>query len=70
MKYPIGTVYKQTGKRGDVCTVIDFLTTRNLAGEVVSERYVSTHLFMGQLMTNNDVPAASIARGLQFIPQE
>ena len=65
MTYEIGTKFKPIGKRGDICTVTDMLTTRNMAGEIVDVRYVATHLFMGQTMTNRDVCAATIARGIE-----
>jgi len=43
-------------------------TTRNLAGEVVQVRYVATHQFLGQTVTNRDVCASTIARGLISTP--
>lgn len=64
MKYPIGTKFKTRGKAPRVCTVVDYHTTTNLAGEVVKERYVATHEFMGQIVTDYDVCAVTIARGL------
>lgn len=66
--YPVGTKFKPIGKRGDICTVTDMLTTRNLAGEIVQVRYVATHLFMGQTVINRDVCAATIARGIANLP--
>lgn len=63
MKFPVGTKFSPTGK-DYVCTVTDFLVTRNLAGEVVRTRYVATHEFCGQLLTNNDIGETTIARGL------
>lgn len=63
--YPVGTQFVPNGnKRKDICTVTDFLVTRNLAGEIVRERYVATHIFMGQTVTDHDVVATTIARGL------
>ena len=64
MKYPIGTQYRTRGKAPRLCTVVDYHTTTNLAGEIVRERYVSTHQFAGQTVTNSDVVAVTIARGL------
>jgi hypothetical protein len=61
--YPIGTTFKPLGKNQSVCTVVDRLTTYNLAGEVRSVRYVATHGFCGQTITNSDVASATIARG-------
>jgi hypothetical protein len=69
-RYPVGTLFKPLGKNQSVCTVCDFLTTRNLAGEIVAEVYVSTHLFLGQEVKNYSVAAATIARGLISIPAE
>lgn len=62
--YPIGTQYKTRGKHPNVCTVTDVLKTYNSKGELVKTRYVSVHRFMGQTVTNHDVPGASIAMGL------
>ena len=66
MKHPIGTKYAtKTKQRGiDIHTVIDFLITTNIKGEVVFERYVTTHVFCGQLVKNFDVCAVTIARGI------
>jgi hypothetical protein len=62
--YPIGTQYKTMGKRADICTITDILKTYNSKGELVKTYYVSTHDFCGQAVTNYEVPAVSIARGL------
>lgn len=64
MKYPVGTKFKTRGKAPRTCTVVDYLTTTNLAGEVVKVRYVATHEFMGQTITDRDVVATTIALGL------
>lgn len=64
MKYAIGTKFKTRGKRQDICEVVDVLKTYNSAGELVSVRYVATHDFMGQKVTNRDVVATTIAMGL------
>jgi hypothetical protein len=66
MKYPVGTKFQTGGKRKDVCTVTDMITTTNLAGEIVQVRYVATHKFMGQTLTDN-VPAVTIARGIEYL---
>jgi hypothetical protein len=63
-RFPIGTQYLSSGKRKDVCTVIDILKTYNSAGELVKIRYVATHLFMGQLVADYDVVDTTIARNL------
>ena len=67
-KDPSGTRYTRRHKRKDICTVIDRLTTTNDAGEVVSLRYVSTHVFLGQIVKNIDVVEASIAMGNPILP--
>jgi len=62
--YPIGTKFTPIGKHATECTVTDMLTTRNLAGEIVSIRYVATHIFMGQTVTDRNVIPTTIARGI------
>ena len=55
-------------KRGDkqkhVRTVTDCHKTYNLAGELVKTRYVATHEFCGQLMTESDLVQPTICIGL------
>lgn len=63
-KYPIGTTYRQRKNPTRECTVVDQLTTLNSQGEVVSIRYVATHEFMGQLVTDRDVVETSITMGV------
>lgn len=62
--YPIGTEFVTRGKHPLLCEVVDFHVTRNLAGEIVRERYVATHQFCGQTVTDYEVVAVTIARGL------
>jgi hypothetical protein len=62
--FKVGTTFKPLGKNQQVHTVTDILTTRNLAGELVQIRYVSTHAFCGQVVTNRDVVEPTISRGL------
>lgn len=62
--YPIGTRYQTQGKYPRLCTVVDVWKTYNAVGELVHTRYVSTHEFVGQLVTERDVVATTIARGL------
>lgn len=64
MKYPVGTKYVKNNKRKDVCTVVDFHTTTNMAGEVIRMRYVTSHAFMGQTVLDHDVPETEISRCL------
>ena len=64
MKYAIGTKYLPHAKHPRICTVTDFLTVTNSKGEIVRTYYQSTHEFMGQTVTNHEVCAATIARGI------
>jgi hypothetical protein len=64
MEYLIGTKYKTRGKAPRLCEVVDILKTYNLAGELVKTRYVSTHDFMGQKVTDYDVVKTTISIGL------
>ena len=61
-RYSIGQRY--TNRKGQLCTVTDILTTRNDAGECVKRRYVATHDFCGQSVTDNDVVETAIAMAL------
>jgi hypothetical protein len=64
MDIVIGTKFIRRGtKRKDVETVVDILTTTNSLGEIVAVRYVSTHDFMGQKVTDSDIVSATILRG-------
>ena len=64
MEYAIGTKFKSRGKSPRLCTVIDILKTYNSKSELVKTRYVATQEFMGQVVTDYDLPAATIAMGL------
>lgn len=63
-RFPIGTQYKTRGKSPKVCTVIDIWKTYNSKGELVKIRYVSTHKFCGQTVTDNDVGETTKAMGV------
>ena len=63
LRFPIGTKFASRGKHPRVCTVVDYLTTTNSLGEVVRVRYVATHEFMGQTISDNDVCETTIAIG-------
>lgn len=62
-KYQIGTTFATRGKHSKLCTVVDILKTYNSQGELVKVRYVATHEFMGQTVTDYDVPETTIAMG-------
>ncbi len=63
-RFKIGQKYKSRGKHPKLCTVKDILKTYNSAGELVRIRYVATHEFSGQIVTDYDVVDATIARGV------
>jgi len=63
MSYPIGTKFKTGGKAPRDCIITDIHTTLNSKGEVVKIRYVATHEFMGQTITDLDVCPVIVARG-------
>lgn len=63
-RFPVGTQYMTRGKHPMFCTVVDFLTTKNLAGDVLKTCYVATHQFCGQTVTDYDVCDTTIARGI------
>jgi len=58
----IGMQYTDRQKR--VHTVADIWKTYNAAGELVQTRYVCTHEFCGQTVTERDVVAVTIQRNL------
>lgn len=62
--YAIGTQYMSRDKHPKLCTVVDVLKTFNSKGELVATRYVSTHQFCGNPITDSNVVAVTIARGL------
>ena len=69
MKHPIGTTYKRRyGKIRQDCTVIDYYTTKNLAGDIVKRRYVTAHDFMGSTLVDYDVTETEISRCLSTAP--
>jgi hypothetical protein len=63
--YSIGQQYMTHGKSPRLCTVTDIYRTYNSHGELVRLRYVSTHAFLGQTITDYDVASATIARGIE-----
>jgi hypothetical protein len=64
-RFEIGTQYQTRHKHPKVCTIIDVLKTYNSKNELVKIRYVSTHEFMGQIITDNDVLDTTIALGIE-----
>jgi hypothetical protein len=59
----IGQRFKTRGKHPRECVVTDILRTYNARGELVKTRYVATHEFMGQMVTDSDVTETAIAMG-------
>jgi hypothetical protein len=62
-KFNIGHQFKTRGKHPRLCTVIDILRTYNAKGDLVKTRYVATHEFMGQTVTDSDICETTIAMG-------
>jgi hypothetical protein len=69
-EYPIGTKFQTRGKHPRKCTVTDILKTYNSKGEHVRTRYVAQHELVGQIVTDYDVAATTIAMGLLLMPGE
>ena len=66
-RFPIGHKYSTRGRHPRVCTVTDILRTYNAAGELVKIRYVSTHEFCGQSISDSDVRETTIAMGSNML---
>lgn len=64
LEYQVGTVFLSSGRHPRLCTVTDILRTYNNMGKLVSVRYVAQHKFLGQIVTDKDVLATTIARGI------
>ena len=64
MTYPLGTIYMASGKAANLCTITDTHTTHNVAGELVKTRYVASHVFLGQTVTESDIVDVTVARGI------
>lgn len=76
-RFPIGTTYtiKRRASRNKAATcvthtVIDCHKTYNAAGELVLLRYVTTHPFAGQEITDYGVCDTEIARNNPVPPPE
>lgn len=63
VKYKIGQKFKTRGKHPRVCTVIDIHRTYNARQQLIRVRYVATHEFLGQTVTDCDVPQTTIDMG-------
>jgi hypothetical protein len=62
--YTIGTQYLSHGKHPVLCTISDILTTFNSKGDLVSTRYEAIHLFLGQTVSETNIVAPTIAKGI------
>lgn len=62
-KFKIGEQFKTRGKSPRICTIVDIYKTFNSAGKLVRLRYVATHDFAGQVVTDYDVPETAVAMG-------
>lgn len=63
-EYPIGTIYQTRGKYKKICTIVDILKTYNSKNELVRIRYISTYLFLGQLVYDRDVIHTTVTMGV------
>ena len=63
-KFPVGTQYQPIGKL-HVRTIIDYLVTRSMDGEIYRVRYMSTHTRLGQRLIDDGVLETTIARGIE-----
>ena len=61
-RFKIGQKFKTLGKHPRICTITDIHRTYNSANELVNLRYVATHSFMGQTLTEA-VVETTVARG-------
>lgn len=68
--YTIGTQYLTLGKHPVLCTVSEILTTYNSKGALVNTRYESTHQFMDQLVSETNIVATTIARGIHRLAEK
>ena len=66
MKFPIGTKYSHPIAKNlsEICTVVDYLVTYNLASEIVGEKYVTCRYIAGIPVIETDVSEDMIARHL------
>ncbi len=65
MKYPIGTQFIPMGRNDLPYTVVDSLTTFNMAGDIIKQTYLCEHEFLGQKIRTEEC-ATTIARSLPY----
>jgi hypothetical protein len=60
----IGMQFIRRGRRNKyIETVVDIYKTYNSKGELVKTTYVAEHEFLGQIVTDSEVPASTIKMG-------
>lgn len=64
--FPVGTVYEHYYLKGRICTISDYLETRNTKGELVGFSIVATHETLGQSITDYDVSPTEVSRSRIF----
>jgi hypothetical protein len=62
-RFVIGQQFTSLGKHPKLCTVMDIHKTYNSRNELVKVRYIATHEFCGQTVTDYDICETTIARG-------
>ena len=62
----IGKKYETQGKNKDLCTITEVFSIYNSQNKLASFMFESSHEFIGQKIINNDVPFATIKRGLRW----
>lgn len=62
--FEIGTEFLSSGKHPHHCTVDEVFKTYNSKGELCRVTYLVSHQFVGQRVSEHDVCAVTIARGV------
>ena len=68
-RFPVCTEYLSSGKHPKLCTVLNFITCTNLAGNIVKTYYETSHDFCGQRIVETDVCDTTIARGVMRLEE-
>ena len=68
-EFPPGTIFTTRGKHPRICQVVDILKTYNLAGDLISTKYVCSHDMLGQRVLERDVVWTTIAMGSPVLPE-
>lgn len=63
-RFEVGTQYLSAGKHPVLCTVVNYITCTNLAGNIVKTYYETSHDFCGQRVVETNVCETTIARGV------